>query len=432
MGTGMGLFHVYVEAPDRAPDTIKRLAETIGKKYGVPVADLEKRLTAGRFRVKANIDRETAEVYAKALGDHGAVVKIEDAVATPPAGTPVVIAPAQEGSGAVGRTPAQLIRTGTTTPPALSTPNLPTRPNSSSLPPRTSGASLPPTSTARSGTSSLPPPNAPRPAASSLPPPNQARTGPVVASGLAAAYTESSATDLGALGSDSLSLSSLDGKDTVGDDAFAPPVDLSPTVDRPGAKPAAAKAKAKPKDEPVDLFAPPDAAEDAAFKVELAADEVEHRARKMSTPPAGVPVPVAQTPSTATPQLGQVRKRATPAAGAPITVAPDAQETPRWRFAAGVVLSIILGFIPAHLIASARERSAFAKIDQEVTEQQNAADSPDLYDALDGFRAAKQTQKQGEKKSIAMLSMLIWGIAGTGLAYVWFRRVPWEKFTRSA
>jgi hypothetical protein len=410
----MGLFHVYVEAPDRAPATIKRLAETIGKKYGVPVADLEKRLTAGRFRVKANVDRDTADVYAKALGEHGAIVKIEDAIATPAVGTPVTVAP--EPSGPVARTPAQLIRTGTTTPPAT----LPARPSSSSLPPRTSGASLPPANAARSG-------------ASSLPPPNQNKSAPIVASGLSAAYTQSSEADLGALGTDSISLASLDGSDAVGDDAFAPPVDKSPTVDKPNAKPAGGKPKAKEKanNDPVDLFAPPDAAEDAAFQVELAADEVAHRAKKMSTPPAGVPLPIPSSPSTATPQLGQVKKRPT-VSGAPITVSPDAQETPRWRFAAGVVLSIILGFIPAHLIASAREKPAFAKIDQEVTQQQSAADSPELYEALDSFRTAKQSQKQGEKRSIAMLSMLIWGVAGAGIAYVWFRRVPWDKVGRSA
>lgn len=419
MVAGMGLFHVYVEAPDRAPETIKRLAETIGKKYGVPVADLEKRLTAGRFRVKANVDRETADVYAKALGDNGAIVKIEDAVATPAVGTPVVVA--AEASGAVARAPAQLIRTGTTMPPA----NVPARPSSSSLPPRNASAAP------RPAPSSLPPANTPRPAASSLPPPNQNKSAPIVTSGLSAAYTESSATDLGALGTDSISLLSIDGKDTIGDDAFAPPVDLSPAVDKPVAKSAAAKPKAKANNDPVDLFAPPEAAEDAAFQVELAADEVEHRAKKMSTPPAGVPVPIAQTPSTATPQLGQMKKRATPATGAPVTVAPDAQETPRWRFAAGVVLSIILGFIPAHLIASARERSTFAKIDREVMEQQQAADSSDLYDALDAFRTSKHAQKQGEKSSIAVLSMLIWGVTGAGLAYVWFRRVPWDKLSRS-
>lgn len=388
MKTGMGLFHVYVEAPDRAPGTITRLAETIGKKYGVPVADLEKRLAAGRFRVKANVDRETADVYAKALGEHGAIVRIEDAAATPAAGTP-------------------------TTPPA----NVPARPASSSLPPRNATPSLPPSNAARSGASSLPP---------------ATKAAPVVASGLSAAYTPSSQMDLGALSGDSLSLASslasLDGQDPVGADSFAPPVDLAPTIEKsaPVAAPAAGK-KAKPKDEPVDLFAPPEAAEEAAFQVELAADEIEHRAKKLSTPPVGVPAQIPPTPSKATPQLSQRPRPNTPPAGVPVTVARDAQETPRWRFAAGVLLAIILGFVPAHLVASAREKSAFAKIDAEVTAQQSAADSPELYEALDGFRTAKQAQKQSEKRNIALLSMLIWGVTAGGLAYVWFRRIPWDR-----
>jgi len=411
------MFHVYVEAPDRAPETIRRLAETIGKKYGVPVADLEKRLTAGRFRVKANVDRETADVYAKALGENGALVVIENAVATPVAGTPIAVAP--EPSGPTARAPAQLIRTGTTLPPATT----PARTSSPSLPPRNASPSLPP----RNASSSFAPPNVARTGTSSLPPPNQNKSSPIVASGLSAAYTESSQMDLGALGADSLSLSSIDGTETVGEEAFAPPVDMSPTVEK--SQPVATK-KAKPKDEPVDLFAPPEAAEEAAFKVELAADEIEHRARKMSTPPAGIPAPIPATPSTATPQLAR-KKPSTPPAGAPVTVSADAQEAPRWRFAAGVMLAILLGFLPAHLIAKAREKSAFARIDQEVAEQQSAVDSTEAYDALDAFRSAKHAQKQSEKRSIAMLSMLIWGVTGAGLAYVWFRRVPWDKLTRS-
>src|SRR3954471_4603068 len=113
MREGMGLFHVYVEAPDRSPDSIAQLALTIGKKYGVPVAELEKRLTAGRFRVKANVDRQTADAYAKALGESGAIGKIRDAVPTQP--VPVVIA----GEPASGRAPAQLIKPVEKSAPAI-------------------------------------------------------------------------------------------------------------------------------------------------------------------------------------------------------------------------------------------------------------------------------------------------------------------------
>ncbi|MBL0218199.1 MAG: hypothetical protein IPQ07_30495 [Myxococcales bacterium] len=494
----MGLFHVYVEAPDRSPQTIAKLAATIGKKYGVPVADLEKRLAAGRFRVKANVDRATADSYAQALADSGAIVKIEDALPTQPSptvprpmtpssGAPIATA-GQEGSGSVARTPAQRIPRQTGAPPELSTPSLQPRPSSStaspasversvgysmqggkeragapSLPPanadRSGSSSLPPANAdrsgpIRSGTSSLPPATTSRPATSSLPPANTARTStpslpptnaartstpslppatkstPAVASGLSAAFTEAASADLGALASDpdSFSLLSLDGgdKDPLPSDSFAPPVDMSPHLPPPATVPTGGPATkaAKPKDEPVDLFAPPDAAEDAAFMVELAPDDAAHRAKKMSTPPAGVPTaePPAPVP---TPQLA--KKRATPAAGAPITVAADAQETPRWRLAAGVMVAIVLGFLPAHLIASVRERSAFDKIDADIIRTQDAADTPEMYEALDAFREAELELKHSKKRSIAMLSMLIWGVSAGGLAYVWFRRVPWDK-----
>ena len=386
---GMGLFHVYVEAPERTPEAIAKLAVTIGKKYGVPVADLEKRLTAGRFRVKANVDRTTADAYAKALSESGAIVKIEDAVPTQPS---AVIGPvANEASGPVARAPAQLIKPIEKTPPA------------------------------RTGASSLPPQNAARNSASALPAPT-GKSQPVPTSGLSAAFTESAqSTDLGALSSDSLSLASLDGKDTGSQPAiqdFAPPPDAF--------VPAPVKA-AKPKDEPVDLFAPPDAAEDAAFKVEIAADDVAHRAARMSTPPVGVLAVPAAPAAPATPQLAVVKKRQTPAVGAPVIVSPDAQETPRWRFAAGVFIAIVLGFIPAHLIAASREASAFAKIDQVTIDTQNAVDTPEAYELLDSFREKQLDLKRSTRKSLAMQSMLIWAVVGAGLAFAWFRVVPWDK-----
>lgn len=378
----MGLFHVYVEAPDRSPNGISQLALTISNKYGVPVEELVKRLTAGRFRVKANVDRTTADAYAKALSESGAIVKIEDAVPTQP-------------SAVVSSEPASSESSG----PAAHAP-------------------------ARAG-SSLPPQNAARPSSPALPA-AAGKSQQAPSSGLSAAFTESAQnTDLGALSSDSLSLASLDGNDTGSQPAiqdFAPP----PSVTAPAAPPVK---KAKPKDEPLDLFAPPEAAEDAAFKVEIAADDVAHRAARMSTPPAGV-MAVPATPGPATPQLAAVKKRQTPAVGAPIIVSPDAQETPRWRFAAGVILAIILGFIPAHLIAASREASAFASIDQRIVDTQNAADTPELYERLDDFRSHALADKQSARKNIAMQSMLIWAVVGAGIAFAWFRAVPWGKLGR--
>ncbi|CAN5922673.1 hypothetical protein BH11MYX3_BH11MYX3_19290 [soil metagenome] len=459
----MALFHVYVEAPDPSPESIERLAETIGTKYGVPVAELAKRLTAGRFRVKANVDRVTADAYGKALAASGAVVKIEDALPTQP--VPVITPPTgprpssstlppatAERSAGYSMQPAKERAASASLPPATrpATASLPPvnaeRPASSSLPPATrpASASLPPTNADRSGlprqstppprasTSSLPPANTSRTSSASLPAASgSAKTGPVVATGLSAAYTESAVTDLGALGGDSLAMVSLEGDDhprsASESDMFAPMPEVAPSVARTASNATKPPRPARPKDEPMDLFAPPDAAEDAAFKVEIAADDAAHRARKMSTPPAGVP---ATPPPVVTPQLK--KKHPTPVAGHQVVVAPDAQETPRWRFAAGVMLSILLGFLPAHLIASSRERSAFQRIDAQVIATQDQADTAEMYATLDQFRDAQRAVKQSEKRNIALLSMLIWGIAAGGLAYVWFRRVPWDRITPNA
>src|SRR5690348_11502692 len=103
----MAAFHVFVEgATDSTPGGIERLAEAIGRHYGLPAADFLGRLQKGRFRVKSNTDRETADTYVRDLERLGAVCTIEEAnaansqrttpipfpavrPATPPAGNPV-------------------------------------------------------------------------------------------------------------------------------------------------------------------------------------------------------------------------------------------------------------------------------------------------------------------------------------------------------
>jgi hypothetical protein len=115
------------------------------------------------------------------------------------------------------------------------------------------------------------------------------------------------------------------------------------------------------------------------------------------------------------------------AAGAMFSMARLA--APRARFLAGVLLAILLGFLPAHLIASLRERSADRAIDRVVTTAQISADTPDSYDALDGLRAAQLLEKRHAHHMIALTSLLIWAAAGGGLAYLWFRRVPWDRWS---
>jgi len=62
------MFHVFVEgAADASPEGLTRLANAMASKYGLPAAELRARLQAGRFRVKGNVDRQTAVSYMRDL-----------------------------------------------------------------------------------------------------------------------------------------------------------------------------------------------------------------------------------------------------------------------------------------------------------------------------------------------------------------------------
>ncbi len=505
MTPGMSAFHVYVESPvDRTPAGIERLAVAISKKYGLPIPDLVKRMTAGRFRVKANVDAATADAYARALEEVGARVKVEEVrptapslpvipaeAAAKPAAPPVAAEPRKKAPTMPGDKPSRGGRY-SVSPPASSsrtavpgarskTPSAEQRlPAASSGPPReahersqlmppsrASAPSLPPatvkppvdeidpfgdlelsapTGTGRAATSSLPPANAPRPATSSLPPANAPRpatsslppvnasppanvpraSNPAYQSGLSAAYSKQIPvpSDLGALGEDALSLSSLDGVDASGgDSSFVAPSPGMPASIGPPPEPASpVKFASKPNSAPVvarpatpvpfDMFAPPDA-EEAEQIVNLAPSEARPEPKPAQTPALGVPKTLRKPPVQGV-TMGGV---AVP-------------ETPRSRIIAGVVLAILIGFLPAHLIASIRETSAFQKIDDQITATQAAADTPEMYATLDAFRAAQLDRKESERRSIALTSMLIWAVVAAGVGYLWFRRIPWDRTPR--
>jgi hypothetical protein len=72
------VFHVYVDSvTGMAPDATRALSEAMSAYYGVPAADLYVQLTRGPLRVRANVDRSTAETYAHDLAVIGARVRIE-------------------------------------------------------------------------------------------------------------------------------------------------------------------------------------------------------------------------------------------------------------------------------------------------------------------------------------------------------------------
>jgi hypothetical protein len=180
------------------------------------------------------------------------------------------------------------------------------------------------------------------------------------------------------------------------------------------------------------MFAPPDA-EDASFQVDLAPDEVARAAKKKaSIPPATEPVEPAPaaTARASRPSLQIPTDRASRPSLQTMGPAATGLRDPKTRFVVGILIAIVLGFIPAHFIAHLQEHSAYTSIDANVNAVQRDAVTPDDYAALDGFRANQLARKHDERRNIALLAMLIWAAGGAGIAYVWFRRIPWDRDTR--
>jgi len=390
------MFHVFVEgAADGTAEGTQRLAEAIASHYGLLAADMLARLRSGRFRVKGNVDRATADSYVRDLQALGARCTIEEANPTNSLPTPV--------------------------PGSLQRPQAPSRPSGSALagaPP--SRPSAPPSALADA------PPSRPSAPPSALAGYARASTPPPVAgayqSGLAAAFTaeagSSSSSGLGALERDdaTFSLASVDGGDDARNEiekspepAFGVPASIGPAVAK-----ASEPKKPKPKDVPLDMFAPPDA-ESADLEVDIAADEQELTRKRHTTPPAAPPLRASQ-PAIAQPPPVTVKSS---------KLGPLADE--RVRTIAGVVLAIVIGFLPAHLLARSREASAYHEIDTQLVSLQAQAETPEEWEQLDHTRASFLERKQDERRNIALMALVIWALVGGGLGYAWFRKIPWDE-----
>ena len=356
-------FQVFVErAASPAPDALERLAAAMAERYGLPRNELEPRLRAGRFRVKSNVDRATAEKFAADLEKLGAIVSVTDL----------------------------------------------------------DGVAL-----TRAGAAAAAPPPRAKPVDSKP---------PQFSSGLAAAFGEHKTDDpdLGALGdtSSTFALSALDGTDDADaapSGSFAPPSsspsssnDALPASIGPAILPQApAKPAPRVSSEPIDMFAPPEAEAEVDLAVEMPAKK--RGGAASMPPPAEIP--------RASGHLAQLPEPSAPAI--PKTTLGDRLRTfaahRRARFATGAVLAVLIGFLPAHLLASVREHSAYAEIDAHLAERSSQVRTMEQYQALDSIRAASADEKLAEKHSIALTAVLVWAAVSAGFAYAWFRAIDWDR-----
>jgi hypothetical protein len=225
-----------------------------------------------------------------------------------------------------------------------------------------------------------------------------------------------------------LSLATLDGADDAAPaGSFEPPGGAMPASIGP-----APTRPPRPKDEPLDLFAPPET-QGGEPALELAIDEPALRAPAPTPPPQVIdPGPTSSDRQrSATPPSSPVlrpRPQSQPAATVPIgvVVTPPA----RWRFAAGILLAVMLGFLPAHVVASIREQAAFDAIDERVVEIQAQVGSrtpPVPYAELDAFRDEQLDAKRAARRNITLLGFAIWGVGGAAIGFAWFRYAPWGR-----
>jgi hypothetical protein len=347
-------FHVVIERPrDSGPGAAASLAAAMEQRYGIPAAQLGPRLAAGRLRVKSNVDRATADAFAKDLESIGAVCAILDAAT----GEPVPVAkPAAKAPLAA--------------PPSAA----PLRPSGS------------------------------------------------FSSGLAAASSSPAQQDLGALNSGEFALSTLDGADepsASGSGSRLPaeqgfmPASFGP------AAPVEPEAAVAP---PLDPFAPPDAESEPLLHLDVDPATV-RRPGKVSALPVPNAAPAPARRGTPAPDAAAPEEPAPPRGPAGLAgVVADR----RVRLAAGVALAILIGFVPAHLVAAVREESAYAQVDKEIQARYKSVLTESDWDALDAMLARQIERKKDQRRSIALASFLIWGLVGGGVAFVWFRKVDWD------
>ncbi len=338
-----------------------RVAGAIAARYGLPASEIARHMSAGRFRVKSGVDRETAERLVADLEALGAMCMVVDE------------------AGNV-------------------------------LPRRR--------------------PTAPEPAPRTEQPVK-------METGLSAALHDSSQQDLGALGAASapLSLATLDGEEEKPREqkqavhAFSASDFAPPEAEEQELVLAVAVEKRSP---PPQSMAPPVTAASIADS-----PPVEDEAIVSSPPPReayGEPpltggYGVAPAPAG---KPARPRRPKTPGENPLIRMRGMIADSPLIRLGVGVVAALLIGFLPAHLFASARESSAFSEIDSETKAHQSQVTDVDEWNALDEYRKHQLDRKDSKRTSIALSAVFVWAALSGVLAFLWFRKIDWDEYQSSA
>jgi hypothetical protein len=103
----------------------------------------------------------------------------------------------------------------------------------------------------------------------------------------------------------------------------------------------------------------------------------------------------------------------------------------RMRLAVGVLLALLVGFLPAHIISSVRESSKYTAIDEEVkAEYAQYALNPttDAWRDLGSMRDEQRKAKVSARDGIAMTGVGVWLVSAGLLGFLWMRKLPWDRW----
>ena len=344
----------------------------MARRYGLPEAQVAQRLHAGALRVKKDVTDEAAKRLAGELQVLGAVARVMPA-GKKPAGGHMTLRP-----GAVPRPPA-----GTVTPPAAPAPD----------------------------------------------PASPPASGQVVAP---AGVTDSGQFDLGALANfegavNSLSLASVDGSSrsavtepdglsaSPADDAFAPPPATAP--------PELDVAADQPPEPEEQTFAPPASAAEVPLELDDGAPKTTSSTMAAQAPPAPAPRTMADRPPTQEHEVAAPpRKERSRLSGDP-PLARHFEGKPILRIVAGVLLALMVSYLPATLYASIATSSRYGEAAQELSADIEAVqgDSDRWDDVKDYALPEAKDRIKAARSSVRTTFALLWLVGFFALSFVWFR-----------